>query len=183
MKFRIGDKVVAIDEDFTGMVISVKNNEVEIETSDGFVMLFTMKELIKLDDTLIFEQGALKQNDMFYDKKKSDLSPKKSLQFKTKTPETILEVDLHIEKLVKNHKRLSNFEILTLQTETAQRQIEFAITKKIPKMVFIHGVGEGILKSELEFLFKKYDKIIFKDADYRKYGQGATEIYFKQSSK
>ncbi|MES2850361.1 MAG: DNA mismatch repair protein MutS, partial [Bacteroidota bacterium] len=37
------------------------------------------------------------------------------------------DFDLHIEKLVKNYKSLSNYDILTIQTETAKRHIEFAI--------------------------------------------------------
>lgn len=183
MSIKTGDRVSALDDDVSGVVLSVKNNEIEVETSDGFVMRFASKELIKLDDTSVLEQGVLKQNDMFFDKKKSDLPGKQSPQFKKKEPEVTFEVDLHIEKLVQHHKRLSNYEILTIQTDTAKRQIEFAIAKKIPRMVIIHGVGEGVLKSELEFLFKKYDQIIFQDADYRKYGQGATEIYFKQNVK
>ena len=78
---------------------------------------------------------------------------------------------------------MSNFDILTLQSETAKRHIEFAIRNRIPKIVFIHGVGELVLKSELDFLLSRYEMISFNDANYQKYGGGATEVYFKQSSK
>jgi hypothetical protein len=44
-------------------------------------------------------------------------------------------------------------------------------------------VGEGVLKAELDFIFGRYDNLVFRDADYRKYGVGATEIVFKQNSK
>ncbi len=78
---------------------------------------------------------------------------------------------------------MNNFEILNLQSETAKRHIEFAIRNRIPKIVFIHGVGEGILKSELDFLLGRYDNISFQDANYQKYGVGATEVYIKQNLK
>lgn len=78
---------------------------------------------------------------------------------------------------------MSNYDILTLQTETAKRHIDFAIRNRIPKIVFIHGVGEGILKAELDFLLGRYENIVFQDANYQKYGFGATEVYFKQNSK
>jgi dsDNA-specific endonuclease/ATPase MutS2 len=78
---------------------------------------------------------------------------------------------------------MSNYDILTLQTETAKRHLDFAIRNRIPKIVFIHGVGEGILKAELDFLFGRYDNLTFQDANFQKYGQGATEIYFKQNVK
>jgi dsDNA-specific endonuclease/ATPase MutS2 len=70
-----------------------------------------------------------------------------------------------------------------LQSETAKRHLEFAIRNRIPKIVFIHGVGEGVLKAELDFLFGRYDTISFQDANYQKYGLGATEVYIKQNTK
>ena len=93
------------------------------------------------------------------------------------------EFDLHIEKLVPNKRGMSNYDILTLQTETAQRHIEFAIRNRIPKIVLIHGVGDGVLKAELDFMLGRYDNISFQDGNYQKYGLGATEIYFKQNAK
>ena len=76
---------------------------------------------------------------------------------------------------------MNNYDILNLQTETAKRQIEFAMRNRIPKIVFIHGVGEGVLKSELDFLLGRYDNLKFQDANFQKYGQGATEVYFIQN--
>jgi dsDNA-specific endonuclease/ATPase MutS2 len=77
---------------------------------------------------------------------------------------------------------MTNFEILNLQLDTAKRQLDFAIRKKIQKVVLIHGVGEGILKEELYFLLKRYENAKYYDADYQKYGLGATEVYFFQST-
>jgi len=47
--------------------------------------------------------------------------------------------------------------------------------------VFIHGIGEGVLKAELEYLFRRYGNLKYYDADYQKYGRGATEVYIFQS--
>jgi len=33
----------------------------------------------------------------------------------------------------------------------------------------------------LEFLFKRYNNLKFYDADYQKYGRGATEVYIFQN--
>jgi hypothetical protein len=63
---------------------------------------------------------------------------------------------IYIEKLVPNKRGMSNYDILTLQTETAKRHIEFAIRNRIPKIVFIHW-GEGIPKAELDFLLDYID--------------------------
>ena len=77
---------------------------------------------------------------------------------------------------------MDNFEMLSLQLETAKRKIEYAISKRISKIIFIHGVGEGVLKSELHYLFGRYP-VRFYDASYKKYGLGATEVYIYQNSK
>jgi dsDNA-specific endonuclease/ATPase MutS2 len=73
--------------------------------------------------------------------------------------------------------------MLNIQMETAQRQLEFALKKNIRKVVFIHGVGAGVLKEELGFLLRRYPQINYYDADYQKYGLGATEAYILQNPK
>ena len=92
-----------------------------------------------------------------------------------------MEVDLHIQQITKSTRGMGNFDILTLQLETAKRKIEFARAKQIPRIIFIHGVGEGVLKEELDFLFKKYDSLEFYPADFQKYGWGATEVRLFQT--
>ena len=94
-----------------------------------------------------------------------------------------MEVDLHIEKLVNNPRHMTNYEMLTLQIETARRQLEFAIVQRRQRVVFIHGVGEGVLRIELETLLGRYNNITFYDAEYAKYGIGATEVYIYQNAK
>ena len=37
--------------------------------------------------------------------------------------------------------------------------VEIAIKNRIPKIVFIHGVGERILKAELDFILNRYENI------------------------
>ena len=182
--FKIGDPVSVLDEAINGTVVAIKNNEISIETDEGFTMTYFVNELIKN-----FKTSDLSKNIESFnlDKIKQDKEIQKPRSFvkdkKLKGEIPPPEFDLHIEKLVKNYKGMSNFDILTLQSETAKRHIEFAIRNRIPKIVFIHGVGEGILKSELDFMLHRYEQISFQDANYQKYGLGATEIYFKQNSK
>ena len=92
-----------------------------------------------------------------------------------------MEVDLHINQLTKSVKGLDNYDMLNLQLDTAKRKVEFAIQKRVVKIVFIHGVGEGVLKSELQSLLNKYP-VKHYDASYKQYGLGATEVYIFQNS-
>ncbi|KDN55550.1 Smr/MutS family protein [Flavobacterium seoulense] len=179
-----GDKVAVLDDAINGVVLSVKGHEVTIETDEGFVMKFAIDELVKINDTSNLMDSIKRINIDEIKKEKAIPKPRSFVKEKKDKREVgVPEFDLHIEKLVKNKNGMSNYEILTLQAETAQRHIEFAIKNRIPKIVFIHGVGEGVLKAELDFLLGRYDNIDFQEANYQKYGQGATEVYIKQSKK
>ena len=183
-KFEIGDKVAVLDDDISGVVIKVKNNEISVETTHNFVMTFFVNELVKINNSSalsgFFSTQSLTSvlKDKEGPKKRSFVKEKKS-----RKEEFVLEVDLHIEKLVPSKRGMSNYDILTLQIETAKRQLDFAIKNRMPKVVFIHGVGEGVLKADLDFLLGRYDNISFQDANYQKYGLGATEVYIKQNVK
>ena len=182
--FNKGDKVSVLDEAINGVVVSVKEKQVTIETEDGFVMTFFVNELIKVNDSsdLINSIGRINIGEVA--KEKEIPKPRSFVkERKEKREISVPEFDLHIEKLVPNKRGMSNYDILTLQSDTAKRHIEFAIRNRIPKIVFIHGVGEGILKAELDFLLGRYDNITFQDANYQKYGLGATEVYFRQNNK
>ena len=182
--FSKGDQVSVLDEAVNGRVLSVDNELVTIETEDGFVMRFTARELIKINDSGNLMDTVKRFNVNEVAKEKEIPKPRSFVkERKDKHEISAPEFDLHIEKLVPNKRGMSNYDILTLQTETAKRHIEFAIKNRIPKIVFIHGVGEGILKAELDFLLGRYDNIAFQEANYQKYGQGATEVFIKQNSK
>ena len=183
-KFEIGDKVAVLDDDISGVVIKVQNNEISVETTDNFVMTFFVNELVKINNSNelsgFFSTQSLGSvlKDKEEPKKRSFVKEKRS-----RKDEFVLEVDLHIEKLVPSKRGMSNYDILTLQMETAKRQLDFAIKNRMPKVVFIHGVGEGVLKAELDFMLGRNDGISFQDANYQKYGLGATEVYIKQNVK
>ncbi len=181
MMLNKGDKVSVLDDAIDGVVVEVKGTEITIETTDGFNLTFKNSELIKIDggQALNF---SFNKNQVINEKEvaKPNYTNKEK---KNKKEIPVPEFDLHIEKLVRTYKSMNHYDILTLQMETAERHVEFALRNRIPKIVFIHGVGEGILKSELDFLLGRYDNIVFQDANFQKYGQGATEVYFKQNVK
>jgi preprotein translocase subunit YajC len=181
-KFEIGDKVAVLDEAIEGVVVAIQNNQILIKTNDDFEMTFFVNEIVKLHKTS-------ELNDLFLSKSISEVlkekaTPKKhkiNIEKRSKKEEFVLEVDLHIEKLIPSVKGLSNFDILNIQMEEVKRKVEFCIKNRLPKLVLIHGVGEGVLKSEIDFFLARYNNLSFQDASYRKYGIGATEVYFKQN--
>jgi dsDNA-specific endonuclease/ATPase MutS2 len=179
MCLEIGNKVAVLDDVLKGIVVSIDKDTISIETEDGMIFSFTPSELVKID----VEQHHLSKysdiNNPFLKEKNSENTPKKS-HFKKEKNEVILEVDLHINQLTKSTRGMDNYDMLNLQIETAKRKVEYAISKRISKIVFIHGVGEGVLKAELQFLLNNYP-VKYYDASYKKYGLGATEVYIYQN--
>ena len=181
--FNIGDKISVLDDNIDGVVLKIHGNQVTIETNEGFELNFLTNELIKIGTSNDFKNSIATFNSNEIRKTKEIPKPRSFVKEKKVKEIPPPEFDLHIEKLIKNFRGLSNYDILTLQTDTAKRHLDFAIKNRIPKIVFIHGVGEGVLKSELEFMFGRYENIDFKEGNYQKYGQGATEIFIRQSKK
>jgi len=180
MKFYIGDIAAVLDDIVKGEVTKTEGNRVYIIDDTGMEFSYDASELVKIDSN---QNQLLKYNeasDHLLQIKKTERTNNRKEVFKKTKNEIIFEVDLHINQLLKSTKGLDNYDILNLQIDTAKRKLEYAIQKKISKIVFIHGVGEGVLKSELQFLFQKYP-VKHYDASYQKYGLGATEVYIFQN--
>jgi len=182
MEFNVGDNVLVLDEDFSGVIKIIKDNVITIETKDGFLLDFQSEELVKIKSDASLKSSLFTNTTINNVISEKETSKRKQPTTKPKERyEPTMEVDLHINQLVKSPKGMSNHDMLTLQLDTARRQLEFAMAKRIQKIVFIHGVGEGVLKVELEYLFARYNNIKFYDANYQKYGVGATEVYILQN--
>lgn len=181
MYFEIGKQVAVLDDVLKGVVVSIEGNIIGVKGNDGMIYQFGKDELVVIDvDQHELSKFSDINNSLLKDKIQNQ-KKKKSLFSKEKN-EVIFEVDLHIHQLTNSNKGMDNYDMLTLQLDTAKRKLEYAISKRFSKVVFIHGVGEGVLKNELLTLFKKYP-VDYYDASYQKYGLGATEVYIYQNPK
>lgn len=153
-----------IDEPTNGKVREVKGSEVLVEREDGFEEWADSSQLIK--------RGKLEVKEVV---QKDQSIPRKATPLR-RDKVNYLEVDLHIHELVETKGGMSNFQILRLQMDEAQKTIEKARRGFIKKVILIHGVGEGRLRSELHEMLRGMEKINFYDADFTKYGAGATEV-------
>jgi hypothetical protein len=90
------------------------------------------------------------------------------------------ELDLHIEKLTKEHEKLDPFEKLSLQLQTLEKYLDLAVAHHQPSMIVIHGVGTGKLRDEIhDILRTRRDVKSFINRYHPSYGYGATEIFFQ----
>lgn len=172
--FKKGDRVLILDDEFGGVVAFAKAEKITIISDDGIEIIYNSNELI-LDESFKVSHVVIKEEPKIKKSKTRQVSRKKAAFIPA------VEIDLHIHHLVKSERGMDAYDKLNVQLDTARHKIEWAIENRIPKLIFIHGVGQGVLKEELKYLFQRYAQIKFYDADYQKYGRGATEIYIHQN--
>jgi dsDNA-specific endonuclease/ATPase MutS2 len=54
--------------------------------------------------------------------------------------------------------------------------MSWAIENNVKTLVFIHGVGEGVLRHEINERLRMYENISWRKASIKEYGDGATEV-------
>lgn len=178
--FEVGDKITFIDDSINGIVISISGENLVVETEDGFEMSCTSSEIIKrggfdyemsshLDDRTF--DRIMKENSM--DKRRA------SVKRPSRKDDYLVEIDLHIERILKNYKHMDSSDILEYQLNRARFLLEKIMQSDKKGLVFIHGHGDGVLRSELFSLLKRYN-VQYYDGDYAKYAGGATEVMFNK---
>jgi hypothetical protein len=101
---------------------------------------------------------------------------KQSLSKKQSAKKIEKEVDLHIEELIENPGLLSNHEKLSIQLEKFEKELDQAIGSGIKKIIFIHGVGNGRLRQEIQSFLRNVEGVTWQDASFKEYGYGATQV-------
>lgn len=188
MNISVGNKVKFLNEEGEGVVKQILSDQkVLVENQDGFDLEYELRELI-----IINEDNSHQYNiDHQEIKDKLDvptMSPKGSLKndvihkYMASTKyqfEKVIEVDLHLEELVEFPQRLDNWQKLHIQMQHVKDCLNSAMNNNIRRLVFVHGVGQGVLRTELRNYLHQFPNISMKDADMKEYGMGATEIYIK----
>lgn len=171
MKVKVGDTVRFLNEKGEGVVKAfISSVKARVETTEGFEIEMPVKELVPLPPI------SLKDIKVLAHKEAGSYKPKvKNLKSKAHAKDEMV-VDLHIEKLVEDHYGLTNSEKLAIQTIHFRKKLAMAINGHITKVIFIHGVGNGVLRHAIRELLNTYEGIAYSDASYKQFGAGATEV-------
>lgn len=183
MKTSIGDKVKVINENFEGEIKSIlQNNRLIITCADGFDYEFSTNEVVIIDKDdnpqYIVDEVQVSTKIVTDQYIKGSFLNKYISTSKFKYNRT-LEIDLHLDKLVDHPQGLDDWQRLHTQMQHVKNCLSAANEKNIRKIVFIHGVGTGVLKTELHNYLSTFDNITITTADFNEYGNGATEILIK----
>lgn len=166
----VGAVVSYLNEPGGGKVIAEGDRGYLVLDSDGFERWFRKTELVLVSSAIT---AALQESETI----NKDSSTK---VFKPRKKETnILEVDLHIHELLEFDSHLSDHEKLEHQLRVARHQVEKARKGHYKKVILIHGVGKGVLRTKIQEMLEGMERIEYYDASLREYGTGATEVVFR----
>lgn len=178
MHFKTGEKVAFLKEVGEGVVKSYKNDSIVIVEDDtGFDREFLVTELAKIHGN---QNEAMDKDFDINDVIEETVSYKQDLGDVYKHKD-YWEIDLHTHMILESERGLSNGQLLNHQMMEFKRFFRKGKEKLVRKMIVIHGVGEGVLKAEIRHFLAGKEGLEYYDADFRKYGKGATEIrlYYK----
>ena len=136
---KVGQTVVLMDSDLRGKIVSL-GKTVTIELEDGLEIQAAYGEFAVTDHA---ELSALKHSKIKHKKSHEHTRPAVS-----RTSSDQLEVDLHIEALPGGNS-IPKGQQLQFQLETFRKVIRENLSRRGMKITFIHGIGDGTLKSAI----------------------------------
>ncbi len=183
----VGDEVSFLDEVGGGVVLRMAGKDrVVLRTWDGFELEYPVKMVVKRERAASYAVSdhhakLVAANDRMAERIEKDKGKGASVNNGGRAPArvedpSVMEIDLHLHKLLEDEEKLTDGEKLTFQLDYFERMLNTAIKLRKRRLVVIHGVGEGVLREEVRKMLQYYEGCRFDDADPRRYGHGATAI-------
>jgi dsDNA-specific endonuclease/ATPase MutS2 len=181
MEFEVGDKVSLLDEDALAYVLEILpkgNYRVELDDDFSTQMVVSASKLAPYSDISTYKTNKIKKKDtLLYKGANTGASTKVQKLSQQALSKHVLEVDLHIEKLVGSKAALMNSEMLEIQLRKVSQVLTENRNNRGLKIILIHGNGKGVLKNEiLKLLKRNFSTYKISDASMQKYGTGALEV-------
>jgi hypothetical protein len=165
-RIKIGDTVSVLDDDIEGKVIATDGMLVLLLDQNGFEREYKSDELVKYDRALDEDRTPIKKQ-VISNKTHKNKKASKNLNV----------IDLH-----HNSVGLAEHTILESQLKKFKLHLNKAIRNRTNIITFIPGIGEGILRNNIERILNK-NQIKYCDAPYHKFGNGAVEVHLKGVTK
>ena len=169
-----------------------------VEGEDGFDMKYNLKELMLVSESITEQEEE-------YNNKLPDLAQiiaqdvneerqkliQKDFEVKYANVRATnqqrrgehMVIDLHIHELIEDQSGLQDRTKLDVQLNHFERMMRIAGEQRVKRVIFIHGVGKGVLRNQIRTrLDSYYPDCNVRDANPREYGAGATEVILGQSS-
>lgn len=192
----VGDRVRFLDFEGEGTVLSVSANGILSVDMDGMEMPVHTSEVAKVEGATIEDETAMYGNAAShkdarpgnYIGHKSNMSGGRASSsagvrhnFKKtggKYKPVTMEVDLHFNAIRSKYPAAKNIpqeECLEVQLDVFEKSLDDALRKGVSSIVFIHGVGSGVLRQEIVRRLRRRG-LRYEPASAFRYGNGAVEV-------
>lgn len=187
---RVAVQFIAYKEDKTFLLKPAVGVEIRIDTTK-FYKLHTFRENIFFDEpALVFDivkddmpvrplvVNASELKKAMYEKAETERPRVSATRENKKTDKNaIIEIDLHASELLDTTAGMSAADIKEYQLNIFRQTMDEHLKEKGRRIVFIHGKGEGVLRSAIIAELKhKYKSCTYQDASFQQYGFGATMV-------
>lgn len=166
MQFSTGEWVSLLHESGAFKLLQIEGFRAIVEDEHGFQQKVDVKFLVKRNPI----PGKVHAKDLPLQIKKNTGSPNSSMP----------SIDLHADALNLDH--LPPHRLLEEQLAHCKRFLNDAIQKRIPKVLIIHGVGEGVLRDSIRAMLKGKKGYRCHDANYSQKGVGSTLVEIQVNS-
>lgn len=163
---KVGQGVVLMDSNLRGRIVGL-GKTVRIELEDGLIIESAYSEFAVTDKS---EIDSLK--DTKVKAKKTSIVPKRSAPA---SPDSSLTIDLHIE-VIPGGRNIPKGQQLQFQMETFRKVIRGNLHHKGMKITFIHGIGDGKLKTAIR---KELDEVLALRCSYSVGDPAVTVVFIK----
>lgn len=195
-KVKVGDRVKFLNDVGEGVVIKVETSIAIVEDESGFDHEYDLAELLPVGGEVEEEErygnnlpdmSEVLAGDISEEKQKKlqeafDVKYANERATNQKRRGEFMEVDLHFHELVEDMSGLKDRTKLDIQLNHFERMMRIAAEQRIRKVIFIHGVGQGVLRHQIRSRLEMYyPECSVRDANPREYGSGATEVLLGQS--
>lgn len=194
-KVKVGDRVKFLNDVGEGVVIKVETSIAIVEDESGFDHEYDLAELLPVGGEVEEEErygnnlpdmSEVLARDISEEKQKKlqeafDIKYANERATNQKRRGEFMEVDLHFHELVEDMSGLKDRTKLDIQLNHFERMMRIAAEQRIRKVIFIHGVGQGVLRHQIRSRLEMYyPECSVRDANPREYGSGATEVLLGQ---
>lgn len=195
-KVKVGDRVKFLNDVGEGVVIKVETSTAIVEDESGFDHEYDLAELLPVGGEVEEEErygnnlpdmSEVLARDISEEKQKKlqeafDIKYANERATNQKRRGEFMEVDLHFHELVEDMSGLKDRTKLDIQLNHFERMMRIAAEQRIRKVIFIHGVGQGVLRHQIRSRLEMYyPECSVREANPREYGSGATEVLLGQS--
>ena len=168
--YRTGDRVRFMDSVEDGTVVAVPDSSTLIIEVDGMRMRVSVTEVVPVPGVNLLEEQHL------YD------ANTQAARFKGRQMSAVRAVRSGKDAVRRKYPAARNIpdeEALSVQLEVFEKGMAEAFRKGVRSVVFIHGNGRGVLRSEVIKRLKDYPGVTFCEASLLRYGCGALEVFLK----